>query len=44
MQNTIETPVNIEIEILDKYNGEKTNDVYISDIQFGITSNIPQGR
>lgn len=43
-QNTIETPVNIEIEVLDKYNGEKTNDIYISDIQFGITSNIPQGR
>lgn len=43
-QNTIETPVKIDIEVLDKYNGEKTNDVYISDIQFGITSNIPQGR
>lgn len=43
-QNTIRTPVNIEIEVLDKYNGEKTSDVYISDIQFGITSNIPQGR
>ena len=43
-QNTIETPVKIDIEVLDEYNGEKTNDVYISDIQFGITSNIPQGR
>ena len=43
-QNSVEKPVNIEIEVLEKYNGEKIDDVYISDIQFGITSNIPQGR
>lgn len=43
-QNGVEKPVTIEIEVLERYNGEKTNDVYISDIQFGITSNIPQGR
>ena len=43
-QENIEKPVNIEIEVIDTYKGEKTNDVYISDIQFGITSNIPQGR
>lgn len=43
-QDNVEKPVTIEIEVLERYNGEKTNDVYISDIQFGITSNIPQGR
>ena len=43
-QNNIEKPVNIEVEVLDKYKGEKTEDIYISDIQFGIESNIPQGR
>ena len=43
-QNNIKTPVNMEVEVLEKYNGEKTNDVYISDVQFGINSNIPQGR
>lgn len=43
-QNTIETPVNIEIEVLEAYKGEMINDIYISDIQFGINSNIPQGR
>ena len=43
-QNTIEKPVEMVVEVLESYNGNKTNDVYISDIQFGITSNIPQGR
>lgn len=43
-QNNIEKPVKIEVEVLDKYKGEKTEDIYISDIQFGIESNIPQGR
>ena len=43
-QNNIEKPVNIEVEVLDKYSGEKTQDVYISDMQFSINSNIPQGR
>lgn len=43
-QNTVEKPVSIEIEVLETYDGEKTSDVYISDVQFGITSNIPQGR
>ena len=43
-QNDIKTPINIEVEVLEKYNGEKTNDVYVSDIQFGINSNIPQRR
>ena len=43
-QSNIEKPVNIEVEVLDTYKGEKTEDIYISDIQFGIESNIPQGR
>lgn len=43
-QNNIEKPVNIEVEVLEKYKGEKTEDIFISDIQFGIESNIPQGR
>lgn len=43
-QDNIEKPVNIEVEVLDTYKGEKTEDTYISDIQFGIESNIPQGR
>ena len=43
-QNNIEKPVKIEVEVLDKYKGEKTEDIYISDIQFGIESNIPEGR
>lgn len=43
-QDSIEKPVHIETEVVEKYKGEKTEDVYISDIQFGIESNIPQGR
>lgn len=43
-QDTIEHPVNIVVEVLEQYDGEKNNDVYISDIQFSIDSNIPQGR
>ena len=43
-QNNIEKPVKIEVEVLDKYKGEKTEDICISDIQFGIESNIPEGR
>jgi len=43
-QNTIEKPVNITVEVLETYAGEKTQDIYISDMQFSINSNIPQGR
>lgn len=43
-QSTIENPVKVEIEVLEKYNGAKSEDVYISDIQFSIDSNIPMGR
>jgi len=40
----ISKPINIDIEILETYEGEITDDVYVADIQFGITSNIPMGR
>ena len=43
-QETIEHPVNIEVEVLEQYNGKESKDVYISDIQFSADSNIPQGR
>ena len=41
---SLKHPVSVTIEILETYSGKQTNDVYISDIQFAITSNIPQGR
>ena len=44
MISYLEKPVSIEIEVLDKYSGDKNNDVYISDMQFTLESNIPQGR
>lgn len=43
IQYDISKPVNIDIEILETYEGEMTDDVYIADVQFGITSNIPMG-
>ena len=43
-QNTIEKPVSITVEVVETYAGEKTEDIYISDLQFSINSNIPQGR
>lgn len=43
-QDNISKPVNIEVEVLETYSGEKTEDIFISDIQFSINSNIPQGR
>ncbi len=43
-QNNISKPVNITVEVIDSFSGEKSEDVYISDIQFSIDSNIPQGR
>jgi len=42
-QNTIEKPVHFEIQVLDSYDGEYSSDVYISDVQCAISSNIPQG-
>ena len=42
-QNSIDKPVSVEIEVLEKYLGAKSQDVYIADVQFSIDSNIPQG-
>ncbi len=44
VQKTIDKPVNIQVEVLESYNGEKNNDIYISDLKFGLISNIPSGR
>lgn len=42
-QNTIAKLINISIEVLEVYGGEDSQDIYISDIQFGVTSNISMG-
>ena len=44
VHNDISKPVDITIEVLETYDGELNNDIYIADIQFGISSNIPAGR
>lgn len=44
IQYDISKPVQINIEILETYQGEKSNDTYLADIQFGMESNIPQSR
>lgn len=44
IQNEIETPIDIKIEILEKYDGNISDRVFISDIRFGINSSIPRGR
>jgi len=41
---SLKHPISVTVEVLETYSGEQTDDVYISDIQFAITSNIPQGR
>jgi len=41
---SLKHPISATVEVLETYAGEQTNDVYISDVQFAITSNIPQGR
>lgn len=43
VQNTIEKPINVKIEVLEKYNGENSNDVFISDIRFGFTDSLGGG-
>lgn len=35
VQTDISKPIDIEIEVLDSYNGKISDDIYISDIQFG---------
>ena len=44
MQQDISKPINIKVEVLETYEGLTSQDTYIADIQFGITSNILQGR
>lgn len=44
IQEDISKPVEISVEVLETYAGNVSNDIYIADIQFGISSNIPQGR
>ncbi len=44
IQYDISKPVQINIEVLEKYDGKNSNDIYIADIQFGMESNIPQSR
>lgn len=34
-QNDVTKPIDIKIEVLEKYSGKVSNDVYITDIQFG---------
>lgn len=40
----ISKPVDISIEVLEKFDGKENNALYIADIQFGISSNVPMGR
>lgn len=42
-QKTIATPIDVKVEVLEAYKGEKTQDLYISDIQFVVTTNISMG-
>ena len=42
-QQSIEKPIDIKVEILETYSGEKTNDIFISDIHFNVTTNISMG-
>ena len=44
IQYDISKPVQINIEVLEKYDGKNSKDIYIADIQFGMESNIPQSR
>lgn len=44
IQNDISKPVNIKIEILETFDGDNSDDIYLADVQFGMTSNIPAGR
>ena len=43
-QNNTAKPINVKIKILEKYNGDISGDVYISDIRFGLDSSISGGR
>jgi len=43
-QDSIEKPINIKIEVLEKYDGNTSSDVYISDIRFGFASSVSGAR
>lgn len=43
LQNNIETPITLDIEVLETYPGEVSNDVYIADIRVGLDSSIGGG-
>lgn len=43
VHNDISVPVNITMEVTEYYEGKKSNDIYISDIQIGMKSNLPGG-
>ena len=43
-QENISKPISIKIEVLSTFNNTDINNVIIKDIEFGIDSNIPQGR
>ena len=43
LQDNLDAPMNIDIEVLESYPGEKTDDVYISDIRFGFFSSLSIG-
>ena len=43
-QDGIDTPIDLEIKILDVYEGEVSDNVFISDIGFGLESSIKGGR
>lgn len=42
-QKTIASPINVKVEVLEAYKGEKSADIFISDIQFVVTTNISMG-
>lgn len=43
-QESIDKPIDIEIKIVDVYEGDISDDVFISDIRFGVNSSIHNGR
>lgn len=42
--NGLDTPIDVEIRVLDTYEGEVSDDVYIADIRFGLDTSIFRGR
>ena len=44
IQNNIDTPISIKIEVLEFYQGEQSNDIYISDVRIGFNSSVNGAR